>query len=413
MGIDKTHIKSALKLICLYLLTGILCGALGTLFSKVIALVTDIRTQNSFIIYLLPISGLLVVFMYDKLKVTGVGTNQVIKSSVGEANLSPLITPAIFFGSAISHLFGASVGREGAALQLGGGLASFLSRVFKLDATKKQILTYCGMAGLFSAVFGTPFAAFIFTLQIAYVWKIRLNAVLPTLVSSISAYLVAALLGAHAERFTIGIIPSLSSTLILKVIILSSLSAVVAMLFCYSIECFENLFEKLFENPYFRIVAGGVITVFITVLLKNNDYNGAGVNIIENIFEHGTFKPEAFFIKLVLTCIAVASGYKGGEIVPTLFIGATFGSLIASLIGLPIALGAAIGMTALFSGVTNCPIAAIVLSLELFSGSGALYMIVASIIAFALSGNISLYSAQKPYKLINLSKYFKKYSKNT
>ena len=319
MDINKTNIKSALKSIFLYLLTGILCGALGTLFSKAIALVTDIRTQHSFIIYFLPLVGLLIVFMYDKLKVTGVGTNQVIKNCTGEAELSPLITPAIFLGSAISHLFGASVGREGAALQLGGGLASFLSRTFKLDATKKQILTYCGMAGLFSAVFGTPFAAFVFTLQIAYVWKIRLNAVLPTLVSSISAYLVAIILGAHAERFTIGIIPSLSSTLILKVIILSSLSAVIAMLFCYSIECFENLFKKLFKNPYFRIVAGGVITVFITVLLKNNDYNGAGVHIIENIFENGTFKAEAFFIKLVLTCIAVASGYKGGEIVPTLF----------------------------------------------------------------------------------------------
>lgn len=413
MSINKTNIKSALKSIFLYLLTGILCGALGALFSKVIALVTEVRTQHNFIIYFLPIAGLLIVFMYDKLKVTGVGTNQVIKSSVGEANLSPLITPAIFFGSAISHLFGASVGREGAALQLGGGLASFLSRIFKLDATKKQILTYCGMAGLFSAVFGTPFAAFVFTLQIAYVWKIRLNAILPTLVSSISAYLVSAILGAHTERFTIGCIPSLSFTVILKVIIISSLSAVVAMLFCYSIKCFENLFEKLFKNPYFRIIAGGVITVFITVLVKNNDYNGAGVNIIENIFEHGTFKPEAFFIKLVLTCIAVASGYKGGEIVPTLFIGATFGSLIASLLGLPVTLGAAIGMTALFSGVTNCPLAAIVLALELFSGVGAVYMITASVIAFALSGNISLYSAQKPYNLIKPLHILKKYSKNT
>ena len=411
MLIDK--IKSALKLIGLYLLTGILSGALGTLFSKTIALVTNIRSQNNFIIYLLPIAGLLIVFMYDKLKVTGVGTNQVIKSSTGEAKLSPLITPAIFLGSAISHLFGASVGREGAALQLGGGLAAFLSRIFKLDVKHMQILTYCGMAGLFSAVFGTPFAAFVFTLQIAYVWKIRLNAILPTLVSSISAYLVAALLGTHAERFNIGNIPSISLVIILKVIVISSLAALVAMLFCYSIKWFEVSFEKLFKNPYFRIIAGGIITVFITILLKNNDYNGAGVHIIENIFEAGTFKAEAFFIKLVLTCIAVASGYKGGEIVPTLFIGATFGSLIASLIGLPVSLGAAVGMTALFSGVTNCPIAAIVLSLELFSGGGAVYMIIASIISYALSGNISLYSAQKAYKLIKPFKYFKKYPKNT
>ncbi len=402
MVIDKTQTKPFIKLLnllCLYLLTGVFCGILGTLFSKVISLVTGIRSQNNWIICLLPIAGLLIVFTYDKLKVTKVGTNQVIKCCTGEENLSPLITPAIFIGSAISHLFGASVGREGAALQLGGGLASFLSRVFKLDATKKQILTYCGMAGLFSAVFGTPFAALIFTLQVAYVWKIRLSAVFPSLISSLVAYLVATSLGSHAERFTLSGVPALSFTVIFKVIIISALSALIAMLFCHSIRWLENLFKKLFKNAYLRIIVGGVITVFITFLIKTTDYNGAGVSIIENIFEHGSFKPEAFFIKLMLTCIAVASGYKGGEIIPTLFIGATFGSLIASLVGLPVTLGAAIGMTALFSGVTNCPLAAIVLSLEMFSGSGILYIVPASIISFLLSGSISLYSAQKPYKI--------------
>ncbi len=397
-----------LKLIILYLITGFLCGIVGTLFSKVIALVTGIRSQNNWIIYLLPIAGLLIVFLYKKLKVYAVGTNQVIENCTNNETLSPLIAPAVFLGSVFSHLFGASVGREGAALQLGGGLAPFLSRVFSLDNTQKQILTYCGMAGLFSAVFGTPFAAFIFALQITYVWKIRLNAVLPTLISSYTAYFTAINIGAHPERFALNQIPSITAYTLFKTIIISSLSALLAMFFCYSLRWTEKLFKKLFKSPYIRIVAGGIITVFLTLLLNTTAYNGAGVNIIEKIFENGNFENEAFFLKLVFTCIAVGSGYKGGEIVPTLFIGATFGSLVASLIGLPVTLGAAIGMTALFGGVTNCHIAAIVLCLELFSGNGIFYIIIAAFISFLLSGNISLYSAQKPYKLIKLPKAFKK-----
>lgn len=413
----KNHFTKRLlkitKLFLIYLLTGFLCGILGTLFSKTISLVTGVRSQNNWIIFLLPIAGLLIVFLYKKLKVYTVGTNQVIENCTNDENLSPLITPSIFMGSVFSHLCGASVGREGAALQLGGGLASFLSRTFSLDNTQKQILTYCGMAGVFSAVFGTPFAAFIFALQITYVWKIRLNAVLPTLISSFTAYFTAINIGAHPERFALNKIPNLTVLTLFKVIFISLLSALLAMFFCYSLRWTEKLFEKLFKNPYIRIVSGGIITVFLTVLLKTTDYNGAGVNVIENIFENVSFENEAFFLKLIFTCIAVGSGYKGGEIVPTLFIGATFGSLIASLIGLPVALGGAVGMAALFSGVTNCHIAAIVLCLELFSGNGIFYIIIAVFVALLFSGNISLYSAQKPYKLIKLSITSKKYVKNS
>lgn len=410
MAIKNTFVMQLAKIskfLFICVLTGFLGGILGVLFSKTISLVTDIRSQNNWLICLLPIAGLVIVFLYKKLKVYGVGTNQVIENCTGDNTLSPLITPAIFIGSAISHLFGASVGREGAALQLGGGLTSLLSRIFHLDDNQKQTLTYCGMAGLFSAVFGTPFAAFIFALQITYVWKIKLSAVLPTAISSFTAYFTAINIGAHPERFALEQIPNLTTTIFLKTVLIALLSGLLAMFFCHSIRWSERLFSKLFKSPYLRILAGGIITVFLTVCLKTTDYNGAGVNVIEHIFENSTFKSEAFFMKIVFTCIAIGAGYKGGEIVPTLFIGATFGSLVASLIGLPVALGAAIGMTALFGGVTNCHIAAIVLCLEMFSGNGAIYIVIAALISL-LSGNISLYTAQKPYKLIKLSAVLKK-----
>lgn len=393
------------KLISLSLLIGVSGGVLGALFSKTLTFVTDLRTQNNWLIYFLPLAGLLSVGIYKLLKTTGMSTNTVIKSCTGESKLSSTLTPAIFISSAISHLFGASVGREGAALQLGGGLATILSKIFRLDDTDRQILTYCGMAGLFSAVFGTPLAAFVFALQIVYVWRIHYKAIFPCLITSFTAYITSISLGIHPERFNFDSVPEITVSLILKTIVISVFSAFLAMLFCYSLKYTEKLFKRLFKNAFLRIAVGGVITVLLTVIVNTNDYNGAGINIIEHIFTNGEFKPQAFILKLVFTCIAVGAGFKGGEIVPTLFIGATFGSLVASLLGVPVALGALVGMTALFCGVTNCPLAAILLSLEIFSGKGLIYIVLSAIISYLFSGKISLYSAQK---VIGFKNFFKK-----
>lgn len=392
-----------IKLIGLGLLTGILGGVLGALFSKTLTLVTDFRSQNNWLVYFLPFAGLLSVAIYKFLKTTEMSTNTVIKSCKEENTISPALTPAIFICSAISHLFGASVGREGAALQLGGGLATILSKLFRLDDTDRQILIYCGMAGLFSAVFGTPIAAFVFALQIVYVWRINYKAILPCFITSFTAYITSVGLGTHPERFEFNSV-SVTFSVIFKTIIISIFSAFLAMLFCYSLKYTEKSFKRLFKNSFLRIAVGGIITVLLTIIVKSNDYNGAGVKIIEHIFTNGEFKPEAFILKLVFTCVAVGTGFKGGEIVPTLFIGATFGSLAASSLGIPVTLGAVIGMTTLFGGVTNCPLAAIFLSLEMFSGKGLIYIVISAIISYLFSGRISLYSAQK---VIDFKKFIK------
>ncbi len=403
----KINLQRILKIIELSLFLGYLSGVLGALFSKCISIVTNIRSQNNWLIYFLPIAGLLIIFIYNKLNVFAVGTNQVIENCTNREHISPLLIPAIFIGSVISHLFGASVGREGAALQLGGGLSSLFTRIYRIDNTQKQILTQCGMAGLFSAVFGTPIAAALFALQIVYVWRFSFKAIIPVFISSYTAYFTAINIGSIPERFSFSEIPKISLSVLLKSILISILSALLAMLFCYSLRWSEKLFKKLFNNVYTRIAIGGIITVFLTLLIKSNDYNGAGVNIIEEIFENGKFENNAFFLKIIFTCIAIASGYKGGEIIPSLFIGATFGSLIASLIGLPLPLGAVIGMTALFCGVTNCTFAAIFLSLEMFSGKGLIYILLAAFIATIFSGKVSIYSAQKiakPTEIFNIKK---------
>ena len=395
MSLKTEKSKNTAKLMLVSLLVGVFGGMVGAFFSHLISLVTKLRTEHGFLILLLPVVAATIVFIYKKLGVFGVGTNDVLKTAGSVSPLSPKLTIAIIITSAISHLFGASVGREGAALQIGGSLSSLISRLFRLNQNQSEILIRAGMAGVFSAVFGTPVTAFFFALEVVKVGAIHLKSVIPCLISSLSGFFTAAFLSAHPERFALSDVPDISLHIILKVAILTILTALLSIGFCYALRYSSKFAKTVIKNPYIRIILGGVLIVLLAILVGNQDYNGAGVNIIEHIFENGNFRPEAFALKILFTCICVAAGYKGGEIVPTLFIGATFGALISSIIGLPVTFGAALGMVILFCGVTNCPLASIFLGIELFSGVGMWYFIPTVAVCYLISGKISLYSAQQ------------------
>lgn len=395
MSLKTEKSKNTAKLMLVSLLVGVFGGMVGAFFSHLISLVTKLRTEHGFLILLLPVVAATIVFIYKKLGVFGVGTNDVLKTAGSVSPLSPKLTIAIIITSAISHLFGASVGREGAALQIGGSLSSLISRLFRLNQNQSEILIRAGMAGVFSAVFGTPITAFFFALEIVKVGTVHLKSVIPCLISSLSGFFTAAFLSAHPERFALSDVPDISLHIILKVAILTILTALLSIGFCYALRYSSKFAKTVIKNPYIRIILGGVLIVLLAILVGNQDYNGAGVNIIEHIFENGNFRPEAFALKMLFTCICVAAGYKGGEIVPTLFIGATFGALISSLLGLSIPFGAALGMVILFCGVTNCPLASIFLGIELFSGVGMWYFIPTVAVCYLISGKISLYSAQQ------------------
>lgn len=386
---------SVVKFFAICILLGIYCGIIGTLFSKSVILVTNMRQSTPWLLYFLPVAAILTVAIYKLLKVYGMGTNQVIAAANGENSLSPKLTPAIFFSALLSHLCGASVGREGAALQLGGGSAIFFGNGFKLREKQKQILVYCGMAGVFSSVFGTPLAAAVFALEVVFVGRMYFSAVIPSFVTSFASFFVARSLGAHAERFNLTEVPSVSFSALWKLLTLSLLTAALSAIFCFALLYSTKLFKKLLSNDYLRTAVGGAIIILLTLLVGVYDYNGAGINVIEKIFASNEFVPWAFALKILFTCIAVGSGFKGGEIVPTLFIGATFGAFVGMLLGLPVAFSATVGMIALFCGVTNCPFASILLAAELFSGKGIGYIAVAVIVSFCLSGKISLYPSQK------------------
>ncbi len=391
----KIYLTAFCRWSVLGVLIGIICGVVGALFSHSISFVTNYRESNPTIIFLLPLGGLLSVLIYKIFKVTDVGTNQVFESVKSNKKVPFLLAPAVFIGSVITHLLGGSAGREGAALQLGGSLSSVVGKVFKLSENQKHTLTVCGMGAVFSAVFGTPIGAFVFALEVVRVGNFRSSAIFPSIVSSITAYGISCVLGVSPERFTIPISANLEFSTLWRVIIISVLTAFLSVVFCEIMHFSESFFKKTFKNEFLRIFIGGIIIVGLTLILNTHDYNGGGINIIENIFHTGQVKYEAFILKMIFTAITIGVGYKGGEIVPTFFIGATFGGAMASLIGLNVPLGAAIGMAAMFCGVTNCPLATIILCAELFGGSNFIILALASVIGFFLSGYSSLYSSQK------------------
>ena len=377
------------------LLIGITCGLVGAGFVKSIAFVTTLRENNGGILLLLPVFGLILTFLYNKLKLKGIGTNHIIKSVRTDEKVSPILSIAIFLGTVLSHFGGASVGREGAALQLGGSIGEFFAEKFKITEEYRRILVMSGMGGCFAALFGTPFAAFIFVLEIARIGKRCFKAIIPALISTFTGFIVANKLGVEPEHFPVNEIPGFSLEILWKFILIAVVGALVSWIFVNALHKSEKIFEKILKNEYVRVVVGGVIIIVLTKILQTTDYNGGGIGVVHHIFTHGEVNYEAFLLKIIFTAVSVGVGYKGGEIVPTIFVGGTLGGALSLILGLNPAFGAAVGITALFCGVTNAPFATTVLACEMFGIEGVGYYLIASAISFALSGKACLYTGRK------------------
>ncbi len=391
----KKYAPDFLRVTAVSVLAGVVCGLVGTAFVKSISFVTALRGNNGWILYLLPIFGVILTAIYNFLKINGAGTNHIIQSVRTDKKVSPVLSIAVFCGTVFSHFGGASVGREGAALQLGGSISELLAKVFKIPEDFRRILVMSGMSACFSALFGTPLAAFVFVLEVVRVGKRCLVAIIPAFLSSITAFSIANKLGVAPERFPLSEIPELTPGIAWRFVLIAVVAAFVSEIFVYALHYSEKGFKKAFKNEYLRVVVGGVIVIALTKLLDTTDYNGGGIDIVHHVFTHGEVNYEAFLLKILFTAISVGAGYRGGEIVPTIFIGGTLGGASALLLGINPAFGGAIGITALFSGVTNCPFATIILACEMFGVEGVGYFAVASIISFILSGKVSLYSGRK------------------
>ena len=391
----RDYLLAFLKWLTLGMTIGAICGPVGFAFSKALSFVTDTRTNNPWLVLLLPLGGIVSVAIYKLCRVSDVGTNRVLESVRSKEQVPPLLFPAIFLGSALTHLFGGSAGREGAALQLGGSVSSLLCKILHLNEKTRHILTMCGMGAVFSALFGTPLGACVFALEVVSVGHVCSAAFLPCIVASITAFWISTTLGVEPESFPLSKVPSMTPDTMWKVVVIAIVCALVSILFCLALHTSEKLFRKFFRNEFLRIAVGGTIIILLTMAVGNMDYNGGGVNIIHHIFTDGEVRFEAFALKILFTAITVGAGYKGGEIVPTMFIGGTLGGSMAVLLGLNPGFGAAVGIAALFCGVTNCPLSTMVICIELFGSEGMIFFALSAVISFLLSGKASLYSKQK------------------
>ena len=376
------------------LLMGVLGGLLGAGFHHALHFVTHLRGEHNWLIFLLPVGGLLSVGIYTLFRQrSNRGTNQIIDAVLDGEEVSPLVAPTIFLATATTHLFGGSAGREGAALQLGGATASLLSKVFKLKETDRKILIMSGMSAVFAGLFGTPLTAALFCMEFESVGTIFSPALLPCYVSAFTAAKISGLLGVHPEGLLLETATAVTLGNVWKFLILAILVSLVGILMCWVFHKAEHLAAHTFRNPWIRIVIGGVAVMALTLLVGDHRYNGAGMDMALGAVE-GNAQWFDFLLKMLFTAITLAAGFKGGEIVPTFCIGATFGCIIGALLGLDAGLCGALGLVGLFCCATNSPFASIVLSIEMFGGANLHLFALVCVVCFVLSGHSGLYSSQ-------------------
>lgn len=376
---------------------GLLVGAVAAAFHFGIDWATALRGAHPWIIWLLPAGGVAIVLMYRVCHMEkDQGTNLVLVA-VREAEPLKLRTaPLIFLSTILTHLVGGSAGREGAALQLGGSLGAWVGRGIGLDDKDRRVMVMCGMAGAFSALFGTPLTAAVFAMEVVSVGVMYYAALVPCAVSSAVAFLLAQALGLHQESpiYSIGRTMSLTPLSMLQASALGLLCALVSILFCKAMHTAPKLYAKVLPNPLARAAAGGALVLVLTLLVGNQNYNGAGDAVLRAMLAGETI-PQAFLLKILFTALTLGAGFRGGEIVPVLFTGAAFGTTVGPLLGIPHGFGGAMAMAAVFCGATNCPMTALLLSLELFGASGLPLYALCCGVSYMLSGYYGLYSEQK------------------
>ena len=392
----KTYLLGFLKWLILGGLLGAVGGLLGTFFHWVLEEVGVLRTAQPILIYFLPVVGLVIVGLY---KLTGMdktrGTNEMIDAVNEKRDINPLLVPAIFIATALTHLFGGSAGREGAALQLGGTLGSIVGRLLHLSPEDRQVMILSGMSAVFAALFGTPLTAALFSVEFIAVGNFFGPGFLPSLVAAFTASRIALAFGATPTAFALEKTQPLSVAGIAQTAVLAVLVALVSMAFCFVMHKTEQKLAKWLPNPFIRIFVGGCAVVLLTIILRTHDYNGAGMDVVARAILQGQALPWAFALKIIFTAITLGSGYKGGEIVPTFFVGATFGCAVAPLLGMDPGIAAALGMVGMFCCVTNSPFTSIIMGIEIFGGAHLLPFAIMCAIGFVLSGNSGLYASQR------------------
>jgi len=375
---------------------GLLAGSASAIFLIALSFVTDLRETNLWIIALLPFGGFIIGWMYYRFGSSVVkGNNQLLEEFYNPLQVIPLrMAPLVFLGTVLTHLFGGSAGREGTAVQMGAALADQFTKWLKLANSDRKIVLTAGVAAGFASVFGTPLAGAVFAIEWLIVGRIRYEAILPSFLAAFIAHLTCSELWMVPHtHFVIADIPSLSLENVLWIIPAGICFGLSSRLFAKSIHFWSRIFSYTIHYPPLRPLLGGTLLAVFVYIVGTTKYIGLGVPTIVDAFS-SDLPWYDFLVKIATTSLTLGAGFKGGEVTPLFYTGATLGNALSAVIPLPMALLAGMGFLGVFSGATNTPLACTLMGIELFGASSGTYIGLSCVVAYVFSGHTSIYASQ-------------------
>ncbi len=381
-------------------IVGILSGIASAVFLITLSWATNTRLANPTLLFLLPVAGLVVAWVYRRFGGTASqGTNLVIEEIHSNASVIPLrMAPLVLLGTIATHLFGGSAGREGTAIQMGASLADGVRRLpllrDRLSPQDRRLLIMAGISGGFGSVFGTPAAGFVFGMEVQHIGRIRYEGIIPCLVASVVGDYVTRAIGATHSLYPSMPALDVEPLLVLKVAVAGISFGLASLLFIELIHAIKAGLARV-NTPLLRPVIGGLVIIGLTLLLNTQDYLGLSLPLIQQSVSGEGVMPLAFLLKIVFTAVTLGSGFLGGEVTPLFVIGSTLGFTLGTLLGVEPGVMASIGFVAVFAGASNTPLACALMGIELFGGGGAIYLIIGCVIAYLASGHRGIYSTQR------------------